>query len=127
MDNLANLLSNIFNAEKIGDRTCYSHPCSNLIKGVLDIMQKNGYIGSYEVIDDNKGSTIKVELIGKINKCGVIKPRFSVKKDNFEKFEKRYLPAKGFGLIIVSTSNGLMTHVDAEEKNIGGKMIAYCY
>ena len=47
--------------------------------------------------------------------------------DILEKFEKRYLPAKGFGLIIVSTSKGLMTHVDAEEKNIGGKMIAYCY
>ncbi|MDZ4226799.1 MAG: 30S ribosomal protein S8, partial [Candidatus Pacearchaeota archaeon] len=60
-------------------------------------------------------------------KCGVVKPRFPVKLDEFEKFEKRYLPAKNFGIIIVSTSNGIMTHIEAKEKKLGGRLIAYIY
>ena len=66
-------------------------------------------------------------MAGSINKCGVIKPRFSVKKNEYEKFEKRYLPAHGFGIIIVSTPKGLMMHDEAIEKGLGGKLIAYCY
>lgn len=98
-----------------------------MIKTVLDIMKKQGYIGGYEIIEDNKGNFVKVQLIGKINGCGVVKPRFSVKKDGYEKFEKRYLPAKGFGFLIVSTSKGLMTHNEAQDLGLGGKLISYCY
>lgn len=127
MDNLANLLSNVLNAEKIGKRNTCSKPSSKLIKNVLDIMQKNNYIGSYEIIEDGKGNIVKVNLIGKINKCGVLTPRFPVKKDGFKKYEKRYLPAKGFGFMIVSTSKGIMTHVEAQELGLGGRLISYCY
>ncbi len=66
-------------------------------------------------------------LLGKVNKCGAIKPRFSVKKGGFEKFEKRYLPAKNFGMIIVSTSKGLMMHDEAKKKGLGGRLISYVY
>ena len=127
MDNLSNALSNILNSEKIGKRSCYAKPCSKVIKEVFEIMKKNGYIAEYEILDDNKGGVAKILLAGKINKCGVIKPRFSVKKENFEKFEKRYLPSKGFGFLIVSTSKGIMTHIEAQEKGIGGRLISYCY
>ena len=127
MDNLAILLSNILNAEKTGKRVCYSKPCSNIMKNVLDIMKSNGYIGGYEVTDDHKGGVISITLIGKINKCGVIKPRFSVKRNEYKKFEKRYLPAKGFGFLIVSTPKGVMTQSEAEEQGIGGRLISYCY
>ncbi len=126
-DTLASILSNITNAEKIGRSECFYRPCSKLIMNVLNILNKEGYIGTYEIINDTKGKILKVYLLGKINKIGVIKPRFSVKKDNFEKFEKRYLPSKNFGVLIVSTSKGLMTHNEAKEKKIGGKLIAYCY
>ena len=44
-----------------------------------------------------------------------------------EKYEKRYLPAKQFGILIISTPKGLMTHVQAMDKKTGGKLIAYCY
>ena len=50
----------------------------------------------------------------------MVKPRFSFTKDNYEMFEKRYLPAKGFGLFIVSTSKGIMTHKEALEKKLKG-------
>ena len=100
---------------------------SKLIKEVLAIMQEKGYIGSYEEVEDSRGSFLKVSLIGKLNNCGVIKPRFSVKLDEFEKFEKRFLPAKGFGIIIISTNKGLMTHDAAKAAGIGGRLISYCY
>jgi len=115
------------NAEKIGKSDCIVQPFSKALKDLLTLMNEKGYLGSFEVIDDGRGKLIKINLIGKVNKCGVVKPRFSVKKDEYEKFEKRYLPAKGFGLLIVSTSKGIMTHDEAKEKKVGGKLIAYVY
>jgi len=126
-DSLANVLSNILNAAKSGKGSCTARPSSKLIEQVLTIMQGNRYVGSYEIISDGKGNTVKINLIGRINKCGAIKPRFSVKKEDYEKFEKRFLPAKDFGVLIISTPKGLMTHQEAKEKNLGGKLIAYIY
>ena len=48
-------------------------------------------------------------------------------KDYFEKFEKRYLPSKELGFLIVSTSKGLMTNIEAKQKKLGGRLIAYVY
>ena len=90
-------------------------------------MNEHSYLGIFELVEDGKGGIIKLNLLGNINKCGVIKPRFSTKKHNYEKWEKRYLPAKDFGVIIVSTPQGIMTHIEAKEKGIGGKLLAYCY
>lgn len=70
---------------------------------------------------------MKIQIIGTLNKCAVIKPRFSVKKDGYEKFEKRYLPAKDVGVIIVSTSQGMITHTEAKKKGLGGSLVAYFY
>ena len=126
-DTIASALSNILNADKVGKVFCISKPYSKMLKEILTIMNNKGYIGSFESIEDNKGNIVKINLIGKINKCGAIKPRFSVTKDGFEKFEKRYLPAKGFGLLIVSTSKGIMVHSEAIKKKLGGKLISYVY
>lgn len=126
-DPLASALSKISNAEKVGKREVTIYPVSKTIKGVLDIMKKEGYIGEYNETEDSKGNSLTVSLLGNINECGAIKPRFSVKMDDYLKFEKRYLKAKDFGMIIVSTSKGYMTHNDAKSKNFGGSLISYCY
>lgn len=126
-DPLANAMSNILNAEKVGKRTCEIKPASKIIVKVLDIMKAHGYINTFEVVDNGKGGLIKVELKGNINKCGAIKPRFDVTKGSFLKYEKRYLPSEDFGLIIMSTSKGIMTHTEAKEKGLGGKLISYVY
>lgn len=126
-DPLASCLSKIMNAEKIGKMECLVKPASKEIKKILAILNDHNYLGKFQVIEDNKGGILKIPLLGNINKCGVIKPRFSTKKDEMEKWEKRYLPAKDFGLIIVSTPKGYMTHNQAKEKGTGGKLIAYCY
>jgi small subunit ribosomal protein S8 len=126
-DPLANALSRMLNSEKVGKSECDVFPSSKIIINVLEIMKTQGYAGEFKVVEDSKGNYLKVKLLGTINKCGVIKPRFSVAKEEFERFEKRYLPAKNFGFMVVSTSKGMMTHTEAKEKKIGGKLIAYCY
>lgn len=126
-DTLANTLNTMHMASKSGKDSCLVKPVSKVILEVLKIMQEKKYIGAFEVLKDNRGSAIKINLIGALNKCGAIKPRFPVSLDSYEKFEKRYLPAKDFGIIIVSTSKGIMIHNDAKEKKIGGKLLAYVY
>ena len=126
-DPLSNAMSKILNAEKVGKKECLIKPVSSIIKKSLDILNEEGYIGKYEEIDDGRGNYLKLNLLGNINKCGSIKPRFAVTILSYEKFEKRYLPAKEFGLLIVSTPKGLMTHNQAKEKKMGGRIIAYCY
>ena len=126
-DPLAAALAKIFNAEKVGKREVLLRPASKMIKKVLDLMNNHNYLGSFEEETDDRGGMLKVNLLGTINKCGVIKPRFSTQKKDFEKWEKRYLPAKDFGIILVSTPQGIMTHNEAKEKNTGGKLLAYCY
>lgn len=126
-DTLSNVLSVINNAEQRGMRQCSLKPSSRLITKVLEIMNSKLYIGSYKVIEDGKGDVVEISLIGAINKCGAVKPRFSVRMGNYERFERRFLPAKDFGILIVSTPKGIMTHTDAKALGIGGKLLAYCY
>lgn len=126
-DPLANALNGITNAEKRGMNSCLISPGSNTIKAVLNILKESRYVGDVETVSEEKGSVLRVNLIGNVNKCGAVKPRFSLTKANYEKFEKRYLPAKGFGVLVVSTSHGVMLHSDALKKGIGGKLLAYCY
>ncbi len=126
-DPLANVLSAIQNATVRGRHEITTKNNSSLIRRVLDLMKEGGYIDGYELIPDSKGDLLRVRLNGSINKTGVIKPRYQIKHQSFERFEKRFLPARGFGLIIVSTNKGLMTHVQAREQNLGGTLISYVY
>jgi len=126
-DPLANVLASIVNYEKVGKKELEIKISSKMIKNVLSILKDHLYIGEYNSTIDNRGESLKINLLGNVNRCGVIKPRFSVKKDGYEKFEKRFLPARGFGFLIVSTPQGLMIHEDAKVKNVGGRLIAYIY
>ncbi|HJX05446.1 MAG TPA: 30S ribosomal protein S8 [Candidatus Nanoarchaeia archaeon] len=126
-DPLSNVLSQISAYEKIGRKEIVTQSNSKIIKKMLSIMQDNKFIGSFEEIKDSKGNFLRINLIGNINKTGVVKPRFSVKKDNFEKFEKRFLPARDFGILVISTPQGVMTHNEAKKKGLGGRLIGYCY
>ena len=126
-DPLASALSKMLNAEKIGKRECELSPSSKVLTKILDIMQAKNYIEKYEVVNNGKGGLVKVSLNGRINNCNVIKPRLPVKKDGYEKFEKRHLPAKDFGVIIVTTPKGIMTQNEAKEKGLGGSLLAFVY
>ena len=127
LDPLANALSKIQNHERARKREIVLAPASKLINEVLHIMQAEGFIGEFEFIDDGKAGKFKVALQGKVNGCGVIKPQYSTKRDEYEKWEKRYLPAAGFGVLVVSTQQGVMTHKKAMELGLGGRLLAYAY
>ncbi|MGB9841150.1 MAG: 30S ribosomal protein S8 [Candidatus Bathyarchaeales archaeon] len=127
MDTLANGLITIINNEVRNKRECVISPASKLLGRVLRIMQLNGYLGEFEFIDDGRSGKFKVQLLGRINKCGAIKPRFPVKVGEFEEWEKRFLPSRDVGILVVSTSKGVISHREAEEKNLGGRLLAFVY
>lgn len=126
-DALASAFSKIETYEKLGRKTVTIKPSSQILKGLLTLMNENGYIGIFEEKDDKRGGILTINLLGRINKCGVIKPRFPCAMEDYKKYEKRFLLAKDFGFLFISTSKGLMTHNQAKEKKIGGKLVAYCY
>ncbi len=126
-DPLADALVNLKNHENAAKRECIIRPASKLLKEILRIMQEKGYIGTFEYIDDGREGMFKVQLVGRINECRAIKPRYAVKKDGFEKFEKRYLPSYDIGTLIVTTPQGVVTHEQAKEKHTGGRLLAFIY
>jgi small subunit ribosomal protein S8 len=124
-DILADLFSTLKNSEYNGEKKC-SVRASKLVEAVLKIMHSRGFIGTYNHVEGTSPK-YEVELKGIINDCNVIRPRFSVPLVEFEKWEKRFLPAAGVGVLLVTTSRGVMTHEDAKENKIGGQLIGYVY
>lgn len=127
MDTLANALITLKNHERLGKNQCEIKPASKMIGNILKILQKEGYIGEFEFIDDGKSGIYRVSLIGRINDCRAIKPRYSVAHNEFMKWEKRYLPSREFGVLIVSTPHGIVTHHEAKQLHTGGKLLAFIY
>ncbi len=127
MDPLSDALTTILNAEKTGKKKVSIKPASKLIGEILRTVQRSGYLGEIEFIDDHRGGIFEIQLLGRINKCGVIKPRYPVKKDDYEKWEQQFLPAREFGILVVTTPDGVMAHEDAKQKQIGGRLLAYMF
>jgi len=126
-DPLANALSLMKNAEMKGKGVCNIQPSSKLIGGVLNLLKEKGYIKEYQLIEDGKTGVFEVTLKGSINNCGVIKPRYPIKRDDMDKWESRYLPAQDFGLLILTTTQGIVSQNEAKKNGIGGKLLAYVY
>jgi len=127
MDTLSNGLTAIMNNEMRNKPDCVVSPSSRLLGRVLRVMQLSGYIGEFEFIDDGRSGKFKIQLLGRINKCGAIKPRHSVQIGEFENWEKTFLPARDVGILVISTSQGVMPHREAKEKGIGGRLLAFVY
>ncbi len=127
LDPLADACSIIKNAENVCKSNVTLNKRSKLIGTVLRILQANGYIAEYESINDGREGKFKVELLGRINKIGVIKPRKAIKAKNIESEEKNYLPAVQFGMLLISTSKGVISHIEAKKLHIGGRLLAYVY
>ena len=102
-------------------------PASRVLVKFLQVMQKHSYIGEFEIIDDHRSGKIIIDLKGRINKCGVISPRFDIRQSNFEVWQTNLLPARQFGHIVVTTSFGIMDHDEAKRKKTGGKVLGFFY
>ena len=123
-DVVADGLNMIKNAKNAGKDTVKIENISNLLIEILKIMKQTGAIKKYKI--DSKTKSLEITF-GDFSECKAIKPRFTVDKDQIEKYRRRYLPARNIGTMIVSTNKGLMTHEEADEEGIGGCLIAYFY
>ena len=121
-DIAADTLNMLMNAKRANKNVVETPRHSKLLLSILAIAKMKGYIEEYKL----DSGILKITL-GKLNECHAIKPRFTVKAESIEKYVSRYLPAKEIGILILSTSQGLMTHKTALEKGIGGCLLAYFY
>ncbi len=124
---LNDTLKSICNAEKRGKRQVLVRPVSKVVVKFLSVMQKHGYIDEFEIIDDHRSGKIVVHLNGRLNKCGVISPRFDVRLPELENWINNLLPSRQFGFIVLTTSAGIMDHEEARRKHTGGKLLGYFY
>ena len=86
-----------------------------------------GYIGEFVVLDDHRAGKIVVNLVGRLNKCGIISPAFDVSVDGIEQWIQNVLPSRGFGHVVMTTTYGIMTHEEARRKHTGGKVLGFFY
>lgn len=121
-DIVADALNQMMNAKKAGKSFVVVAMHSKLLLSILALAKLKGYVKGYKV----EGRTLTIEF-GKLNGCNAIKPRYFVKVEDLDKYIERYLPAKGIGVLVISTSKGIMAHQTAQEKNIGGGLLAYFY
>ncbi|HDQ07238.1 MAG TPA: 30S ribosomal protein S8 [Methanoculleus sp.] len=124
---IADAMSTIKNASDVGKTECLVEPAGRLLGAMLGIMKEKGYIGGFELIEDGRGDQFRVFLNGSINKCGVITPRFSIQVAELEEWETQYLPAKNFGILLMTTSKGVLPHDEARREGVGGELLAYVY
>jgi len=125
-DHLADALNTIKTHEIVGQNVC-TVKATKLIGEVLKVLKEHQYLKEYHLVENGRGGLFEVQLDGRINDCGVIKPRMPVRKTDWSKKEQQFIPGFGVGLLIVSTSNGIMTNAEADRQRVGGRLLAYVY
>ena len=128
-DPIADLLTRIRNANSSKHETV-DVPASNIKKAIVDILDKEGYIKSYKVIEDGKQGVIRINLKYGPNHEKVISGLKRVSKPGLRFYAGAdELPRvlKGMGIAIVSTSKGIMTDKQARKANIGGEVLAFIW
>ena len=128
-DPIADLLTRIRNANSSKHDTV-DVPASNMKKAIVDILDKEGYIKSYKVIEDGKQGVIRINLKYGPNHEKVISGLKRVSKPGLRFYAGAdELPRvlKGLGIAIISTSRGIMTDKQARKFNIGGEVLAFIW
>lgn len=124
---LADALKTISNAERIGKREVIVKPSSNIVIKFLKVMQDNGYVQEFSRIEDHRSGKLVVKLNGRLNKCRAMSPRYNLKVSNLEAWIANLLPSRQFGIIVLTTSLGILDHNEAIKKKTGGKILGFFY
>ncbi len=128
-DVIADMLTRIRNANNAKHQTV-DIPASNMKKAIADILVEEGYVKSYQVIDDGKQGTIRVTLKYLTGKQKVIRGIRRVSKPGLRIYagcEDMPSVMNGLGIAIVSTSKGIMTGKKAKSLNVGGEVLAFVW
>ena len=128
-DPIADMLTRIRNANS-SKHESVSVPCSKLRIEIAKILDKEGYIAGYEVIEDEIQGIIKINLKYGPGKQKVITGLKRVSKPGLRVYaSKENLPKvlKGLGIAIISTSKGIMTDKEARKLNVGGEVLAFVW
>ena len=128
-DVIADMLTRIRNANDAKHETV-DVPASNMKKAIAEILLTEGYIKSYNVIEDGKQGIIRIALKYAPGKQKVIHGLRRVSKPGLRIYascEEMPRVLNGLGIAIVSTSKGIMTDKKAREENVGGEVLAFVW
>ena len=128
-DPIADMLTRIRNASS-SKHDSVTVPSSKIKLAIAKILNDEGYIAGYEVVEDDKQGIIKINLKYGANKTGVISGLKRVSKPGLRVYaNKEELPKvlKGLGIAIISTSKGIMTDKEARKLNVGGEVLAFIW
>ena len=128
-DTIADMLTRIRNANTAKHDTV-DVPASNMKKSIAQILLDEGYIKSYEVIEDGKQGIIRITLKYGPNKSQIITGLRKVSKPGLRIYsgcEDMPKVMKGLGVAIDSTSKGVMTDKQARKENVGGEVLAFIW
>ena len=128
-DPVADMLTRIRNANSAKHETV-DVPASNLKKAIAQILLDEGYIKSFELVDNGNQGIIHITLKYLAKKQQVISGLKRVSKPGLRIYAgSEELPhvLKGLGIAIVSTSKGVMTDKKARELNVGGEILAFVW
>ena len=128
-DPIADMLTRIRNANTVGHESV-DIPASKMKKAIAEILLDEGYIGGYDVIDDSKQGTIRVQMKYGADKEKVISGIKKISKPGLKVYAKANDVPKvlgGLGIAIISTSQGLMTDRAARKAGLGGEVLAYVW
>ena len=128
-DPIADMLTRIRNANSAKHETV-DIPASNMKKSIAEILNNEGYIKGYQIIEDGKQGVIRVTLKYGNNKEKVISGLKRVSKPGLRIYagaEELPRVLKGLGIAIISTSKGVMTDKKARSQNIGGEVLAFIW
>ncbi len=127
-DPIADLLTRIRNASTAKHSTV-DIPASNIKKGIVQILQDEGYVKGFQVIEDNKQGVIRVTL-KYVDNTSAIQGLRRVSKPGlriYSNSEDMPKVMRGLGTAIVSTSKGVMTDKEARKQNVGGEVLAFIW
>ena len=128
-DVIADMLTRIRNANDAKHETV-DVPASNMKKAIADILVAEGYIKSYQIIEDGRHGIIKITLKYGKGKTKTIQGLRRVSKPGlriYSNCEDMPKVLGGLGIAIVSTSKGIMTDKKARELGVGGEIIAFVW
>lgn len=128
-DPIADMLTRVRNAQSAGKETV-SMPSSKKLIEIARIMDQEGYIRGYQVVEGEPRASLEITLKYGPKKAKTIRGIKRISKPGLRRYAKSDalpMPLGGLGIAIISTSSGLLTQKECLDRGIGGEIVAYVW